>query len=273
MAMEAEKTIAETSQDVKNKRRLDESSELSVEGAVKLGKNERIEALGDGLQVVQRPDYFCFGVDAVLLANFTKMKKGARVAEFCSGNAVVSILLTQKESASSIVAFEFQPELFKLAEKSLVLSGLTETVRLVCDDVLNARAYIEKESLDTIVVNPPYVKRGGGLLCGNRQRTLARQESTLGLEELFRVSKELLKEGGELFMVHRPDRLVDIFSAGRFYGLEPKVLTMVHPNVGKPANIVLVKCKKGAGEELMLNPPVFLYDENGQSTGAASTVR
>ncbi len=252
--------------------RLDESAELPVEEKVVLVEGERIEELGGGLQVVQRPEYFCFGVDAVLLANFTKVKKGARIAEFCSGNAVVSILLTEKQKLYSIMAFEFQPEVFRLAEKSVALSGLTERVHLVCDDVLHAGAYLEKESLDAIVVNPPYVKRGGGLLCGNRQRTLARQESTLGVEELFRVSKELLKEGGELFMVHRPDRLVDIFSAGRRHGLEPKVLTMVHPNIGKPANIVLVKCKKGAGEELVLKPPVFLYDENGHSTGAAGTV-
>ncbi len=223
-------------------------------------KDERIEDLGNGLKAVQRMDYFCFGIDAVLLSNFAVFKKDARVAEFCAGNAVVSILLTEKQQAQDITAFEFQPEMFDLAKKSVALSGVEDKVKLVCDDVLNAGEYIEAGSLDAIVVNPPYVKRSGGLACMNRQRTLARKETTLIPEELFKVSNKLLRHGGELFMVHRPDRLVDIFHAARTVRLEPKTMTMVYPKPDRAPNIVLLKFKKGAGQELKQTPPIYLYE-------------
>lgn len=230
-----------------------------------IGANERVDDLDcGGLKVVQNPDYFCFGIDAVLLANYAKFPAGAEVAEFCAGNAVISILLTAKQSPGKITAIEFQPELVELARKSVAISGVGEIVKIVQDDVLHASRYIKAKSLDAIVVNPPYVRKGAGLSCGNVQRSLARQESTVGSEEIFELAAQLLKTGGELFMIHRPDRLVDIFAAARKYGVEPRELTMVQPGPTKAPNICLIRCKKGAGRELKLLPPIHVYDEAGR---------
>lgn len=227
--------------------------------------NERIDDLDlGGLKVVQNPEYFCFGVDAVLLANYATFPDGAEVAEFCAGNGVISILLTAKQRPGKIVAIEFQPELATLAQKSVDISGVSELVRVVNDDVLRASAYIKPKSLDAVVVNPPYVRKGAGLACGNIQRSLARQESTVGPEEIFCVSAELLKTGGELFMIHRPDRLVDIFVAARANGIEPRELIMVHPGPTKAPNICLIRCKKGARRDLRVLPPIHIYDEEGK---------
>lgn len=226
---------------------------------------ERIDDLGiAGLRVVQNPEYFCFGIDAVLLANYAVFPSGAAVAEFCAGNAVISILLTAKQTPASIVAIEFQPELAELAKKSVEISKVGDIVSIICDDVLNAENHIAGCSLDAIVINPPYVRRGGGLACGNKQRSLARQESTLGAEEIFAVAEKLLKRGGELFMVNRPDRLVDVFSAARKYGVEPRELTMVQPNIAKAPNIALIRFKKGAGRDLRMLPTIYVYDEAGR---------
>lgn len=226
---------------------------------------ERIDELGIGsLKVVQNPKFFCFGIDAVLLANYVTLPKQAVIAEFCAGNAVISILLTAKQRPREIFAFEFQPELAALAEQSVALSGVEDIVRIFCEDVLHAERHIAAESLDAVVVNPPYVRRGAGLACGNRQRSLARQESTLGVDELFEISGRLLRTGGELFMVNRPDRLVDIMESARRFGIEPKELTMVHPGPSKAPNICLIRCKKGAGRELRLLPPIYVYDEEGK---------
>lgn len=230
-----------------------------------IGANERIDVLdSNGLKVVQNPDYFCFGIDAVLLANYAKFPAGAHIAEFCAGNAVISILLTAKQKPGKITAIEFQPELAELARKSVDISGVGEIVKVVHDDILRSTTYIRPKSLDAIVVNPPYVRKGAGLACGNVQRSLARQESTVGPDEMFRIAFELLKKGGELFMVNRPDRLVDVFFAARKYGIEPRELTMVQPGPTKAPNICLIRCKKGAGRELKILPPVHVYDEDGR---------
>ncbi len=151
-----------------------------------------------------------------------------------------------------------------MQKKSVEISGVQDIVEIVCGDALRSAEYIKKASLDAIVVNPPYVRKGRGLACGNIQRSLARQESTFGVDEIFESAQYLLKHGGELFMVNRPDRLVDIFSAARKYGVEPRELTMVQPNAAKPPNIALIRCKKGAGQELRMLPTIYVYDEDGR---------
>ncbi|MDO4753951.1 MAG: methyltransferase [Bacillota bacterium] len=237
---------------------------MQREKEITIGPNERVDDLDlNGLKVVQNPDYFCFGIDAVLLANYARFPQGANVAEFCAGNAVVSILLTAKQKPRKILAMEFQPELVALAEKSIRISGVSEIVEVVHDDILHAERYIKPKSLDAIVINPPYVRKGAGLACGNLQRSLARQESTVGPEEIFELAARLLKTGGELFMVNRPDRLVDIFVAARKYGVEPRELTMVQPSPCKAPNICLIRCKKRAGMDLKMLPPIHVYDEDG----------
>lgn len=228
---------------------------------------ERIDDLGIGkLKAVQHPKYFCFGVDAVLLANYVRLPKNADIAEFCAGNAVISILLTEKQKPKTVVAFEFQSEISALAQKSVEISGVADMIKVVTDDICNADRHIPPNSLDAIVVNPPYVRRGAGLECSNRQRSLARQETTAGPDELFDMAARLLKVGGDVFMVNRPDRLADLFCAARNSGIEPRELSMVHPNPNKAPNICLIRFKKGAGRELKMLPSLYLYDAEGRRT-------
>lgn len=228
---------------------------------VKVG--ERIDDLQiQGLKVIQNPEFFCFGIDAVLLANYAQLKPQARIAEFCAGNAVISILLTAKQHPSKIFAVEMQPELADLARRSVKCNGLQDIIEVVCSDVRDL--VIPENSLDAIVINPPYVRKGSGLICSNTQKHVARQETTCGIEDFLSISARCLKKGGDLFMVHRPDRLVDIFWAARRNGLEPKELTLVHPQVGKPANIALIRFRRGAGAELKMGAPIYVYDEDGR---------
>lgn len=227
-------------------------------------RDERIEELGDGLRVVQNPEFFCFGVDAVLLANSVVLPRDAVAAEFCAGNAVVSILVAAEFRPKKLYAIEFQPELAELARRSVELSGLSGAIEIVEDDVLNALSHVGREWLDAVFVNPPYVRRGAGIPSDSIHRDLARKESTMGVPEIFEMADAVLKPAGELFMVHRPDRLVDIFEAARRHGIEPRELTMVQPSPAGAPNIVLVRFKKGAGRELRLKPPIWIYDESGK---------
>ena len=154
------------------------------------------------------------------------------------------------------------------AVRSTKLNGLEDRIEIILCDILNliGERLELKGSFDLITCNPPYMAGHGGMKSENNARTIARHETTAGLEDFIRVSSELLKERGELFMVHRPSRLVDIFCMARRYRLEPKTVRMVLPREGEEANIALVQMVKNGRPELAVPPPLVIHDNNGGYT-------
>lgn len=216
-----------------------------------------------GLKIIQDTDGFCFGVDAVLLANMAKTTASRKTIDLCSGNGIVALLLAGKTKTPKIYSLEIQQEAASMAAESVSLNGLDERVKVINDDLKNVSSIFGRGEFDVVTCNPPYMKNTCGLTNDNDALKIARHEIMCTLEDVIEAAAYLLKPGGKLYLVHRPERLVDIFCEMRKYKIEPKRMQMVHPSAGKRANIVLVEGAYMGGKELKMMEPLYVYDENG----------
>lgn len=230
---------------------------------------ERIDDLNlGGLKIIQNPTQFCFGVDAVLLADFAAkgIKKDAEVLDMCSGNGIIPIILSHKSHAGRITGLEIQECVAEMACRSITLNGLEAKIKIICDDLCRGSEIFGRSSFNNIICNPPYKENGGGLRNKHSVSAIARHEILCSLEDVIRVSAELLIPGGKLAVIHRPERLCDIFCLMRKYKIEPKRLRMVHPSPGKTATMVLAEGAYCGKPKLFLDPPLYIHDENGEYT-------
>lgn len=233
---------------------------------MKIFPNERIDDLQlNGLKIIQNSDLFCFGTDAVLLADYASktIKKGAKVLDMCAGNGIISLLLSQKSSASAIYGIEIQEQSCDLFRRSVTLNGLEPKISVFCDDLKNCESLFGRSFFNNIVCNPPYKESGGGLLNKDDPVTLARHEILCSLEEIIRVSSIILEPCGKLCMIHRPERLAEIIYYMKKQGIEPKRLRFVHPSAEKTATMILIEGMRGAKPKLLLDPPLYMYKEKG----------
>jgi len=227
---------------------------------------ERIDDLQlNGLRLIQNPDWFCFGVDAVLLADYASknIKKGSKVLDLCCGNGIIPLLLSQKSKAESIFGLEIQPAVAEMANRSVMLNELSDTIRIETGDLKDAPDRFGRSFFQYITCNPPYKEAGGGLVTQTDTTTLARHEILCTLEDVIRVSSIVLEPLGKLCMIHRPERLVEIICFMKQYGLEPKRLRFVHPYPGKTATMILIEAVRGGKPKLFLDPPLYIYDSPG----------
>ncbi len=230
---------------------------------------ERVDDLQLGsLKIIQNPNWFCFGVDAVLLTDFAinSIKKDAKVLDLCSGGGIIPILLSYKSQASHITGLEIMPEVEEMAERSIKLNSLTDKVKMVCGDLKDGVTLFGKGSFDNITCNPPYKEAVGGLKNKSDIVTIARHEVLCTLEDIISVSAELLKPYGKLAMIHRPERLIDIITLMKKYKIEPKRLRFVHPSPSKTATMILIEGAKLQKPKLFLEPPLYVHNEAGEYT-------
>lgn len=228
---------------------------------------ERIDDLQyKGLKLIQDTNGFCFGIDSVLLAHMAKDAQSESTIDLCSGNGIIALLLAAKTHTPHITALEIQDAAAALAKRSAALNCLEERVEVVCGDLRRADALFKRGSFDVVTCNPPYMKNRCGLKNENEALLLARHEVMCTLDEVIGAAEYLLRPGGKLFLVHRPERLVDIFCTMRSHEIEPKRMQMVHSSYKKRANIVLVEGSYKGGRELKMLPPLYVYDENGSYT-------
>lgn len=233
---------------------------------VKIGENERIDDLQfKGLKIIQDIDGFCFGVDAVLLANFSKIKNKARVLDLGTGTGIIPILLAGKSEAEIIYGVELQDEVSEMAMRSVRLNDLEDRIKIVGDDIKNLSSHVEKNSFDVVLTNPPYMNPNG-LINENDKKAISRHEIRGDLEDFMMVASKFLKPNGRLYMVNRTLRLVDMIYFGRMYKLEPKVLRFVHSKVSKAPKLVLAEFIKGGKSEVRIEPPLYVHNEDGSYT-------
>ncbi len=226
--------------------------------------NERIDDLQiDGLKIIQNPEWFCFGTDAVLLSDYASqgIKKDAKVLDMCSGNGIISLLLTNKSNAGKIYALEVQDCVAEMAVRSIKLNHLEDKIEMLCGDLKDAESYFGRSFFNNIVCNPPYKEAGGGLTSKTDPVMIARHEILCSLEDIIRVSSIILAPYGKLCMIHRPERLADILCLMRKYKIEPKRLRFVHPSPSKIATMILVEGAYCGKPKLFLDPPLYVYSE------------
>lgn len=234
---------------------------------VELLDGERIDDLQiNGTKIIQNPQFFCFGMDAVLLSNFVKAKSGEVIADLGSGNGIISILTAVKKPVKKVHAIEIQEHMAAMAKRSVQMNGLEEKIEVHNIDLKDAPEVLGKNTFDLIVTNPPYTIKGAGIKNIEDAKTIARHEIKCTLEDVIRTSYELLKFKGKLFMIHRPDRLVDILCTMRQYNIEPKYLRFVHPREGQRPSMILIEASKQGGRELKVLEPLYIYNNDGEYT-------
>ncbi|MBU3129661.1 tRNA1(Val) (adenine(37)-N6)-methyltransferase [Clostridium tagluense] len=219
-----------------------------------------------GIQVIQKKDDFRFGVDAVLLANFAKVRKNAKVVDLCSGTGIIPFILAGKTYASDLIGVELQEEFVEMANRSIKFNKLEDKMKFICGDLKNIKFIKSIPKVDIVTVNPPYKLQNSGLINLNDKNAIARHEICCTLEDVIIAIRILLKDSGRVYMVHRPDRLVDILCTMRKHRIEPKRIRMVHPSVNKAPNIVLIEGQRDGGTFLKWETPLYVHSEDGGYT-------
>ena len=228
---------------------------------------ERLDDLQcNGLYLIQDPDKFCFGIDAVLLSNFVKVKKNGHVVDLCTGSGIVPILLSAKTGAKKITGIEIQSDIADMARRSVSYNKLDEKIDIINDDISNALKYINNCSVDSVCVNPPYMKDTTAIKNPDLPMAIARHELLTDLDTVINIASKLLKESGKFFMVHRPSRLSEIFASMRQNRIEPKRLRFIHPYIESKANLVLIEGAKGSGVWMDVEPPLVVYKDKSVYT-------
>ena len=231
---------------------------------IELKTGERLDDLErNGYQIIQNPDVFCFGMDAVLLSGFVKTGEGTKVMDLGCGNGIIPILLAAKTAAAQITGLEIQEYSADMAERSVRFNRLEERVSIVRGDIKEVVGMFEAASFDTVTSNPPYIKGGKGLVNPDEPKAIARHELKCSLEDIILAAKYLLKPGGGFFMVHRPQRLSEIFVCCSMNGLEPKRMKLVHPFTDHEPNMVLLECRRGGKPQLNIEKPLIVYKSEG----------
>ena len=229
-----------------------------------LKSEERLDDLQvNGYEIIQHPGKFCFGMDAVLLANFARVKKQERALDLGTGTGIIPILLTAKTEGQSFVGLEIQEESADMARRSVVHNHLEEKVEIVTGDIKEAAEIFGPVSFDVITVNPPYMIGQHGIANASDTKAIARHEVLCTLDDVLRESAKILKPKGRFYMVHRPFRLAEILSKMVAAGIEPKRMRMVRPFIDKEPNMVLIEGARGGNSRMTIEPPLIVYKEVG----------
>ena len=235
---------------------------------MEIKENERIDDLEfNNLKIIQNKEGFCFGIDSVLLSDFAKnIRNNSKVIDLGTGTGIINILLTGKTKASEFVGVEIQEDVAEMAKRSVILNKLENKIKIINDNIINLKNLYKENSFDAVVTNPPYKKLNSGIINENNKKLISRHEVTAKLEDFIRIAAYLLKDHGEFYMVHRPDRLVDIFDIMRKERIEPKLIKFVYPNEKKKTNLVLIKGIKNGNPFLEFDNNLFVYNEEGSYT-------
>ena len=214
--------------------------------------------------IYQNDDYFTFSLDSVLLANFVTIKlSDKKIVDFCCGNAPIPMLMSFRTKAR-IFGVELQKEIFDMGYDSVIENKMDNRIELINGDVKDISKYIDSESVDVVTCNPPYFKyQDDSLINFNDVKTIARHEVLLNLEDVVKSAKYVLKNGGTLAMVHRPDRMIEIINVMQKYGIEPKKIRLVYPKIGKEANILLIEGVKNGKSGLKVLSPLYTHNNDG----------
>lgn len=236
-------------------------------GTIDLKPGERLDDLQrNGYRIIQDPDKFCFGMDAVLLSGFASAPDGGRVLDLGTGTGIIPILMAAKTGAKELVGLEIQPESAEMANRSVILNDLEEKVKIVEGNIKEAGELFEAASFDVVTSNPPYMIGGHGLQNPDGPKAIARHEVLCDLEDVVKAAARCLKPGGKFYMVHRPFRLAEIMVVMNRYKLEPKRMRLVYPFIDKEPIMVLIEGARGGKSRITVEPPLIIYESQHKYT-------
>lgn len=231
---------------------------------IELLSDEAIDDLQlDNLYLIQKKQGFRFGIDAVLLSNFANVKNKHKVIDLCTGTGIVPFLIYGKYKPKEVIGIEIQEDMVEMAIRSSKYNEVENVVSFKSADLKDLKYLSSLGTFDVLTVNPPYKLNNSGIVNLDDKLAIARHEIMCSLEDVIVASRKLLKDNGRMFIVHRPERLIDIFELMRKYKIEPKRVQMVQPNINKAPNIVLVEGQRDGGAYLKWEKPIYVYNEDG----------
>ncbi|MGN0416259.1 MAG: tRNA1(Val) (adenine(37)-N6)-methyltransferase [Agathobacter sp.] len=234
---------------------------------VTIHSSERLDELHrNGYKIIQDRGRFCFGMDAVLLSGFARVKPGERALDLGTGTGIIPILLEAKTKGEHFTGLEIQPESADMAARSVAINDLTDKIDIVTGDIRDASERFGASSFDVITTNPPYMIGRHGLRNDEDAKAIARHEILCTLDDVLRESAKILRPGGRFYMVHRPFRLAEILSKMVEYHIEPKRMRLVYPFVDKEPNMVLIEGLRGGKSRMTVEKPLIVYREPGVYT-------
>ncbi|MCI9525651.1 MAG: tRNA1(Val) (adenine(37)-N6)-methyltransferase [Lachnospiraceae bacterium] len=235
--------------------------------SVELLENERLDELHrNGYFIIQNPQKFCFGMDAVLLSGFARVKRRETVLDLGTGTGIIPILLEAKTEGEHFTGLEIQPESADMAKRSVRYNHLEEKISIEIGNIKDASSQFGASSFDVVTTNPPYMTGQHGLTNPNEAKAIARHEILCTLEDIMRESAKVLKPQGRFYMVHRPFRLAEILALMRQYHIEPKRMQLVYPYVDKEPNMVLIEGLRGGNPHVSVEKPLIVYKKPGVYT-------
>jgi tRNA1Val (adenine37-N6)-methyltransferase len=233
---------------------------------------ERIDDLQcRGYYILQHPGMFCFGMDAVLLADFASGSPDAAVMDLGTGTGVIPMLMEARNKGKHFTALEIQEKSADMANRSVLMNNLQDRISVIQGDIKEVRQVFKASSFDIVTSNPPYINQNHGLQNPNEPKNIARHEILVSLEDVISAASYLLKPGGSFAMVHKPFRLAEIFACLQRYGLEPKRMCLVQPYSAKEPNMVLIEAVKGGRSMLKIEPTLVVYNKDGSYTEDLTT--
>lgn len=232
-----------------------------------LRPGEKIDDLQrDGLRIIQDPDRFCFGMDAVLLSWYAQARPGSRALDLGTGTGIIPILMSSRTGCASLTGLEIQQESADMAARSVRLNGLEDRILIRQGDIREAADLFPAASFDVITCNPPYMIGSHGLVGADTSKAIARHEILCTFEDVAAAAARLLRSRGHFYLVHRPFRLAEIITVLCRHHLEPKRMRLVYPFADKEPNMVLLDCVLGAASRLTVEKPLIVYEAPGRYT-------
>lgn len=228
-------------------------------------KSERIDIVpGTNLKIIQDKNSFSYGTDAIFLSDIVKPK--GIVVDLGTGSGIIPLRLVNKKGVRKIYGIEIQKKVANLAKRSIHLNNLEDKIEILNMDLKNLDKKFKKHSIDTITCNPPYMKKGDAIVNKDENFAISRHEIYCDLEDILKISNYLLKPLGKFYLVHRPNRLVDIFYTMRKYDIEPKWIRFVQAKIDKKPNLLLIEGVKSGKIDLKFQDPLIVYDGEGNYT-------
>lgn len=228
---------------------------------------ERLDDLyRNGYMIIQNPDKFCFGIDAVLLAGFAKVNKDEVALDLGTGTGIIPILLEAKTDGDQFVGLEIQKAMAEMAQRSVKYNFLDHKIYIQQGDLKEIDTIFKPDSFDVVTSNPPYISQGAGKLNDVSAKAIAKHEIRCKLKDVIWAAARMLRMGGRFYMVHRVHRIPDIICLAREYSMEVKNMRLVHSYVDSEPNLVLVEMVKGGKPGLKILKPLVVYTEDNKYT-------
>lgn len=232
-----------------------------------INPDETLDELSLGnIKIIQKKNGYRFSLDPILLIDFCRIKRYENVIDIGTGSGIIAQVLAKISKAKRIVGLELQKSMVDMAERSVVINGLSKRVEIRQGDVRKIRSLFSAGIFNVVVCNPPYRRAGSGRINPRSEQAIARHELEVKVEDIVKASKYLLKDKGRLYLIYLTERLGELISILRNHRIEPKRLRFIYPKPQTDSDMVLIEAMHNAGAGLKVDPPFYIYNSDGKNT-------